>query len=221
MNLLWQGLILGLSLSILVGPMMFLFMQIAIERGFRSAVAAGAGAWISDTLFALIVYFGISYLLDLTNLSGFALYTGLLGGAILLVIGIGILLHQPTPPAELTQSSTMRFRDSYFGLWLKGFLINTFNPFAAFFWIGVMTGFSAQKDVEGSDALILFGSIIGTIVVTDILKILLAKRIRPLMKAGYLDWMRKVSGVAIVLFGIILMIRVMWDYKVQSVGVGF
>lgn len=221
MSLLWQGLILGLTLSVLVGPMMFLFMQIAIERGFRAAVAAGAGAWTSDTIFALIVYFGISYLLDLTNLSGFALYTGLLGGAILLVIGIGILVHQPAPPVELAQNPTMRFRDSYAGLWIKGFLINTFNPFAAFFWIGVMTGFSAQKDVDGADALILFGAIVGTIVVTDILKILLAKRIRPLMKTKYLNRLRQVSGVAIVLFGIILMLRVMWDYNTHSVGFGF
>ncbi len=219
MSLLWQGIILGLSLSVLVGPMMFLFVQISIERGFRAGASAGLGAWTSDAFFALAVYFGISYLMELVNLSGFTFYTGMLGGIILLVIGIGILVHKPEPPTAVAE--TKRFRDSYIGLWLKGFLINTFNPFAAFFWIGVMTGFSAQKTVDGVDALVLFGSIIGTIVLTDILKILLAKRIKPLMKTTYLDHLRKISGAAIVLFGIVLMIRVMWDYKTHSLGLGY
>ncbi|GJM35955.1 MAG: hypothetical protein DHS20C18_49560 [Saprospiraceae bacterium] len=208
MILLGQGIILGLSLSVLAGPMMFLFIQLGIERGFRAGAAAGLGSWTSDILFALAVYFGISYVLRVSNLSGFALVTGLIGGIILIVIGLGVLWHRPPEPQ--LEVDLNNFRDSYVGLWLKGFLINTFNPFAAFFWIGVMTSFSASKQMNGLDATILFGSIIGTIVSTDILKILLAKRLKPLMKSSYLDNMRKVSGVAIVLFGLILIGRVIF-----------
>ena len=57
MNLIWQGILLGLGLSVLVGPLIFLYIQVGIQFGFRSAFFLGLGAWMSDLMFILIIYF--------------------------------------------------------------------------------------------------------------------------------------------------------------------
>ncbi|MCB0654303.1 MAG: LysE family transporter [Saprospiraceae bacterium] len=205
MNLIWQGILLGLGLSVLVGPLIFLYIQVGIQFGFRSAFFLGLGAWMSDLMFILIIYFGISFVLQVTGSHGFVLWMGIIGGVILIFIGAGLLLHRPKEQVKEDQSLTPN--SSLLGFWLKGFLINTFNPFAVFFWISIMTGFSANK-YSGPDISILFASILGTIIATDILKILLARPLKRIMSGDALLFLQKIVGTALVLLGLILVYRV-------------
>ena len=204
MNLIWQGALLGLSLSILAGPMLFILIQLGIEKGFRAGATAGFGVWASDTLYVLAAYLGISYLLQLTQWQGFKLWASLAGGLILIVIGTATLLARP---AMKSLQAGKPAGHNWTGYWMKGFLINTFNPFTAFFWIGVMTSVSADGPLPAFDAMLFFGSIIGVIILTDLLKVLLAKRIQHWMQYSYLLVLRRVSGTALVLFGVFLMFR--------------
>ena len=74
-----KGIMLGLLLSILVGPILFALIQAGIERGFRAGAMIGLGIWISDLLFILFAYFGISYLLDILEWDWFELTLGIAG----------------------------------------------------------------------------------------------------------------------------------------------
>lgn len=204
MNLLWQGALLGLSLSILAGPMLFILMQLGIEKGFRAGATAGFGVWASDTLYVLSAYLGISYLLQLTQWQGFKLWASFAGGLILIIIGATTLLARP---ARKAWKNNQAVSHNWAGYWMQGFLVNTFNPFTAFFWIGVITTVSADGPLPAFDATLFFGSIIGVIIITDLLKVLLAKRIQNWMKYSYLLAMRRVSGTALVIFGVFLMFR--------------
>lgn len=204
MNLLWQGALLGFSLSILAGPMLFILMQLGMEKGFRAGATAGFGVWTSDTLYVVCAYLGISYLLQLTQWQGFKLWASLTGGIILIIIGATTLLARP---AMNGRPAGRPAGHNWTGYWMQGFLVNTFNPFTAFFWIGVMTTVSAGGPLPPFDATLFFGSIIGVIIATDLLKVLLAKRIQNWMKYSYLLAMRRVSGTALVVFGFFLMFR--------------
>ena len=70
-----------------------------------------------------------------------------------------------------------------------------------------MTTYSANGALAPADATAFFGSIIGVIILTDLLKVLLAKRIKAWMSYSYLLAMRRVAGTALVLFGVLLMVR--------------
>ena len=203
-HLMWQGLLLGLSLSVLAGPMLFVLVQLGMEKGFRAGVMAGAGVWVSDTLYVLSAYFGISYLIQATQWQGFKLWASVMCGLVLIIMGITTLLARPA----LHQSKEPKtLSNNWLALWAKGFFINTVNPFTAFFWIGVMTTYSANGPLAPADATAFFGSIIGVIILTDLLKVLLAKRIKAWMSYSYLLAMRRVAGTALVLFGVLLMVR--------------
>ena len=75
-----------------------------------------------------------------------------------------------------------------------------------FFWITISTTEVSQLSLQ--NAIIFYVGLLGTIIVTDILKVLLAKRIRALLTPERILMMRNVVGVAMIIFGIILMVRV-------------
>ena len=195
---------LGLLLTIMVGPILFALIQAGIERGFRAGAMIGLGIWISDLIFILFAYFGISYLLNILEWNGFELTLGIAGGFVLIITGVLTILSKPPKigkPAGISKS--------YFALWMKGFLINTINPFTVFFWATVMTTIVAKDNLNGQSAAFFFGGILGTIVITDSLKVFLAKAIRRWLKPKHILWTRRISGVALIVFGVVLMIRVM------------
>ena len=201
-----EGIQLGLALSILVGPIFFALLQAGIEQGARAGIAVGAGIWVSDILFILSVYFGVSYIQQLTRWGGFSSSLGVAGSIVLIIFGIATLL---VPPPRFSEVHGIIPRKApYWRLWLKGFLINTLNPFTFFFWISVMTTAVLQRDLSIDDTLLFFGAIIGTIILTDILKVLGSKRIRGLLRRIHLLWLRRVSGIALIVFGIDLLVRV-------------
>ena len=194
---------LGLLLTIMVGPILFALIQAGIERGFRAGAMIGLGIWVSDLIFILFAYFGISYLLNILEWQGFELTLGIAGGIVLIFTGIITILNKPP---EIGKSSALS--KSYFALWMKGFLINTVNPFTVFFWATVMTTIVAKDELNGEHATFFFSGIMGTIIITDSLKVLLAKAIRQWLKPKHILWTRRISGIALVIFGIALMVRV-------------
>lgn len=203
METLYLGIKYGLLLTILVGPLVFAFVQAGVERGFRAGAMIGMGVWMSDLLFILGVYFGFTQIKAITEWPNFEITVGIAGGIILIITGI-ITLISKTPDINQTKKIT----GTYLALWLKGFLINTLNPFTVFFWIFVMTHEVVGKKYSEQESFLFFLGILGTIILMDLSKVLLAKRIRHYLEMHHLVWVRRVTGVALIAFGIGLMIRV-------------
>lgn len=206
MNLLFDGIKIGLALSMLVGPIFFALIQTGIEEGVKAGTAVGLGIWISDLLFIIAVSWGLTHIEPIADGSQFAFYVGLSGSLILTGFGLWTLLRPP----ELKHYR--RFKpirsSSYWMLWLKGFLINTMNPFTLLFWIGISSTVVFKSGVGGSGASLFFIGILGTIISTDLTKVFLAKKIRHVMRPIHFFWMRRISGVALLLFGVVLLARV-------------
>ena len=205
MEMLWDGIKFGLALSILVGPILFALIQTSIEQGFRAGWMVGLGIWVSDLLFVLITYFGISLVAEVSNWDGLEFWLGLVGGIILLAFGIGSWFSKP-PSVESIENKAIR-HSSYFSLWLKGFLINTINPFTFFFWIGVSGILFTERELMPNEAIYFYGGLIGTLVVTDSAKAALAKMIRKWLKPKFILMLRRIVGVLFMIFGIALLAR--------------
>jgi threonine/homoserine/homoserine lactone efflux protein len=65
-------------------------------------------------------------------------------------------------------------------------------------------------EMELMEARYFFGGILGTIIITDLLKVLLAKRIRRVLRPIHLLWLRRISGIALIVFAAVLLGRVLW-----------
>lgn len=205
MKSLVEGIQTGLILCFLIGPIFFTLIQTGVERGFRAGAAVGLGIWVSDTVFVMAFYSGVNYIAQLLAWEGFSLYVGVIGSIILAIFGAWALLTKPA----FQNPSDIHFKpsSSYFSLWLKGFLINSINPFTVLFWFGLMSTTILKSNMNSYDIPLFFGGAIGTVVITDIIKILLAKRIRRWMQPKHILLLRRVSGIALIVFGIVLLVR--------------
>lgn len=203
---LWNGILVGLALSILVGPILFSLIQRSIEQGVKAGLWVAFGIWISDVLFIIGIMWGVTHIAKLIESPLFEPILGILGGFVLIGIGAGMFISKPT--AKLEEVDGIEILSSEWRLWLEGFLLNTINPFSVIFWTGLITTKSVEADLFSTANYLFFGAVLGTIIFTDSLKIFLAKKIRNRLNAHHILQMRKFSGLVIFLFGIVMMIRV-------------
>ena len=207
MDLLLQGILMGLTLAIMVGPIIFALVETSLNRGIVGGLIVGSGIWISDILFIVLVFTGFAYVENVIKLPDFEFYGSVVGGVILLAIGIGMVLSNQID----RQQSPQTFRDKakdHASLWLKGFLVNTVNPFTLFFWVGVVSNGLGYEEFTFETVGSFFIGLMVTIIITDALKVFLAARVRKLLTEKAILNMRKISGLALILFGIGLVVRV-------------
>jgi threonine/homoserine/homoserine lactone efflux protein len=207
--MLLEGIKVGLILSFMIGPIFFALVQTSVDEGFRAGLMVAVGIWVSDTSYVLGVYFGVSLLANVVNTQTFTLTLGIAGSILLTIFGLATLL---TIPKGLLTNTLPEYKrsSSYLSLFIKGFLINTINPFTVFFWTSLMGSVVIKDGFNGTQAFVFFAGVLGTIVVTDLLKVLLAKRIRYSLRPVHLLWLRRISGAALIAFGVVLLVRVLW-----------
>ena len=204
-----KGIGFGLFLTILVGPILFALIQEGIEKGFRAGISVGLGIWISDLLFIIFVYWGLSIVSSWIETPSFQFILGIAGSIMLFIIGLATIFSK-APIYEKAIIPTPR-RINYFSLSLKGFLINTINPFTVAFWTGIMTTVVLKENLTKVETGLFLGSILLTIIITDTIKVVLAKKIRPYLKPHYVLRIRQVAGGALIVFGIIMLGRVLYS----------
>lgn len=205
MKSLIEGIQTGLILCFLIGPIFFTLLQTGVERGFRAGATVGLGIWMSDMAFISLFYSSVSQFTQVIEGRAFSLYVGVIGSIILASFGIWALVTKPS----LTTGTDLHLRPStsYFTLWAKGFLINAINPFTIIFWFTIVSAALLRTDLPPRNALIYFGAIVGTVAATDLLKVLLAKKIRRWLSPTHILWFRRISGIALIVFGVVLLVR--------------
>ncbi|RMF28450.1 MAG: hypothetical protein D6765_06000 [Bacteroidetes bacterium] len=204
----FQGALLGLGLSLLMGPILFTLVQTSLEQGFRAGMMVGVGIWVSDVLFIGVVLMGVSYLLRVVEWQGFEPLLGTAGGVLLAAVGAVMLMKERKKGAQAYRFTSRS--SSYFSLWLKGFLINSLNPFTFFFWAGVATTLAIKHPGGARVVLPFYAGVFSVIVLTDAMKVGLAKLIRRWLHPRVIFWSRVLTGLVLLGFGIFLLARVFW-----------
>jgi threonine/homoserine/homoserine lactone efflux protein len=196
MEIILKGILSGIVLAFLIGPVFFTLLQTSIERGFSSGVFVAIGISLSDSFYILISYFGLTQFMAAPNFRHYMAYAG---GIILLLFGLYYLFIKSRKLAQYDSDKV----DNASGLRLaaKGFLINGLSPMVLFFWLATVSvattqlGYGSQKK-----ALIFFASIVVTVFTTDIMKAKLADKLRTLITPKVIQIMNIVLGVVMVVF---------------------
>jgi threonine/homoserine/homoserine lactone efflux protein len=197
MEIVLKGVISGLVLALLVGPVFFTLLQTSIERGFLSGVWVAVGISLSDTLYITLSYLGLSRFFANPQVQ---IYLSYGGGFILFCFGVYYLLIKSK---RLTNFNLEHIEErSPFRLMGKGFIMNGLSPMVLIFWIGTVG--IATTDFGYSTpgtAIIFFGSIVCTVFCTDIIKAKLADKLRALLTTRLIRLMNFVLGIVLVIFG--------------------
>jgi threonine/homoserine/homoserine lactone efflux protein len=201
----YQGVLLGLTLSFLVGPLLFSIVEAGLERGFKGGMAVATGIWLSDVLFVALMIKGLSVLESMVAHPRFKLYAGLLGGIILVLFGLGSLIRHKKSNFP-TQNTLPR---SYKGYFLRGFLLNSINPFTVIFWIGIAGGVIAPGNWTMPQTLVFFSGMFGTLALMDMAKAFGAKKLRQWLTPTHISQLQRGIGLLLVVFGFVLVVRSM------------
>ena len=131
-----QGILMGLGVSVPIGPVNVLIMSYAL-RSYTKALCLGLGAMSADMLYLALSAFGISQLAKIpivfTCISVF-------GAAFLLYIALGI--YRQAKRSVHLQSVE---RGSHVAIFGKGFLLNIFNPYVIMFWLSVSASIGRER----------------------------------------------------------------------------
>lgn len=199
-----NGILLGLLLAVLVGPAFFALIQTSIGKGFVSALFMAFGIALSDALYIVITYLGISRII---NNEAIHLWLGLGGGGILMAFGVFSII-KPIP--DLTAKRVIPLKKT--GLLkqsIKGFLLNGINPSVLLFWIGIVSMATVTYKYSSYEVLAFFIAIIATVLLTDILKAFVAHRLRALLTIRFMKIMNVIVGGGLILFGLRLLVETM------------
>jgi len=196
-----QGIALGLFLSVSVGPVIFGIIKLSLRFGHKSGYAFAFGVSASDIL--LVVLGNVAAELVRTALR-YEKMIALVGGAILIAMGIISFFFKKDPKPD-TGDTDMTFRKrDLLRFSLQGFFINIFNPAPILFWLTTCTAFAFLPLLE---RLVLFGTTLSIILLSDVAKVLLAGRLRNWLTPHVLHVINKVSAVIFIIFGIIILVR--------------
>jgi len=207
---LFEGLILGITVAITLGPAMFALLQTSIKHGIKTGIFLALGIFSSDLSLVVGSYFGASTIV--TDIK-YHLILGIFGGAVLLGYGIYTLLKK-VPKTEQVEAinEIIVKKPGLLPYFFKGFLLNIANPFLWVFWITSVLAISATYGGDRKSVTTFFIGTLSMILATDILKSVLANKIKILGNPVVKLWMGRVVGLLFMIFGIFVILGSLLEY---------
>jgi len=201
-----KGLVLGLILSISVGPIIFAIIKHSINSGRKAGLSFVAGVSTSDISLVLFCNF-------FTGLFATALEhknkIALAGSIFLIALGVYTLFFKKVSINENANGISEKLTwKKYLGLYLSGFFMNTLNPGVFLFWFAWTAAIVADAAVASSPAnykAVVFITCLAFVLASDIVKVVLSEKLRPKLNAKNLHLINQIAGIILIGFGAFLL----------------
>lgn len=141
MNAFLQGLLLGFSAAVPLGPVNVMIMSTAV-RSFWAAFAIGLGAMSADVAYLLLLAFGVLEYLQVETVEKII---GIFGFCYLAYISYAIFKSANKPIMADAQGGEVKFSKNY----AKGLFVTLANPYTVGFWLSV-AGFAKSFENAGA-----------------------------------------------------------------------
>lgn len=193
---------LGFFLSFMLGPVFFMLLETSATKGVRAAISFDIGVLFSDVVFITLAYYSSYQLLESLSNSP-VLY--LFGGTGMVIYGLVLAIKK----VEKGDVSMHGFgaNSNYFGLFLKGFLLNIINVGVLIFWVGTVIVVGPSFDGLIEKFLVFFATMLAVYFVTDLFKILAAKQLQSQLTPVRIIWVKKILGYILVICGIVMIVK--------------
>jgi threonine/homoserine/homoserine lactone efflux protein len=210
LSLFIQGMIIGLTLAVPVGPIALLCIQRAVNDGRLHGIVSGIAVATADSFYAAVTFFGLTFISGLILSHQFSLRFA--AGVVLIFVGIRIFLSLPAPLNEKTGHET------YLKDYLSMVAIAIANPLTLIFFVAILPGFGVvlpENSVLSASVFVggvFFGSTLWWIILCGSIGSL-----RSRITAGHLGLINRISGALIVCFGVGMVLLIAIPY-LQGLG---
>ena len=201
-----EGMIVGFSASVPLGPIGVLCIQRTLQRGRLAGFFSGLGAAVSDTIYAVIAGFSLSFIVAFIEEQIF--WIQIFGAVILFLLGAHI--YRSNPAVQLRRQR--RSKSSYLQDFVSTFLLTISNPLALFLFIAFFAGFGVVAPNSGLAAqlVLILGAFLGAttwwLLLTSVVGLF-----RQAVNLRRLYWINKIAGATIIV--LVLVGLVVWLFR--------
>jgi threonine/homoserine/homoserine lactone efflux protein len=201
-----KGVALSLLLIFSVGPAVFTIIKQSINNGKHGGFSYVAGIWLSD-LVLVILSNAFSELV--TTLLDHKKMIGLAGSIFLISMGLFYLIFKKVKMRTEQEAAVKLSTGTFTKLLLAGFLMNTLNPAVIAFWLTTATTIAVSHTVE--ERYIIFITCLACNSGADLLKVILAGKLRNKLTDKNIALITKISGLILAVFGVVLLLGVLYS----------
>ena len=217
MEYIFQAIGIGFLLSIMIGPVFFVLLEISITKGFKSALIFDLGVLLSDLFYVVISLFFAYQLKGFGDVKNNVILS-LVGGGLFIAYGCYNLFFKKVEMNTVTLDQDLidvepdvspnKKRD-YTLLVLKGFTLNLLNPAVVIYWLAIVAkGFDVVAKYESDLHIVIYLSVILiTFFGIDCLKAFVANKLKPLVTVGLLKGLNLLIGLVFAGTGAFLILR--------------
>lgn len=194
----FKGFGLGMILAISVGPVIFTILKQSLNNGQKGGFSFVAGVWFSDILLVLISNMFSNLVVSALAFQSTIAY---IGAVFVISMGIYYLFFKKVYFGDDKNVILVQFgKKAFTKAFMSGFLINTLNPSVMLFWLINATAFAASNTT--TERFIIFSVCLGVNILADILKVVLAAKVRHSLTPHNINIINKVSGTILIGFGL-------------------
>ena len=193
-----KGFGLGMILAISVGPVIFTILKQSLNNGQKGGFSFVAGVWFSDILLVIISNMFSNLVVSALAFQSTIAYVG---AVFVISMGIYYLFFKKVYLGDDKNVILVQFgKKAFTKAFMSGFLINTLNPSVMLFWLINATAFAASNTT--TERFIIFSVCLGVNILADILKVMLAAKVRHSLTPHNINIINKVSGTILIGFGL-------------------
>ena len=134
----FRGILIGLMVSVPLGPMGVLIIQKTLQKGALAGFVAGMGAACADLFYATVAAFGLGFVINVIQTHELILQ--IIGGIFLIIVGLKIYFDNPLKQIRMKKRVTKK---GLLGDFLTLFFLTVSNPVAIVVFMAVFAGASA------------------------------------------------------------------------------
>ena len=154
----FRGMLIGLMVSVPLGPMGVLIIQKTLHRGALSGFIAGMGAACADLFYATVAAFGLGFVIN--TIKTHEVILQIVGGIFLLIMGLNIYFANPLKQIKARRRVTKK---GLLGDFLSLFFLTVSNPVTVVVFMAVFAGTSVLGETPtfSTEIMLLIGVLLG------------------------------------------------------------
>ena len=194
MNVILQGFLLGLSISLPVGPTNIEVLRRGLKEGWKSASLFVLGNLVALVFYLLLIIFGLSFL---TQSKFFNILISFFGIIVLFYLSYSAI-KDFFSKKEFKFDTKVESKKNF----LPGVVLTIANPVVLLFWTGILSSSFNNKQQSLFDGLLLsLGIILGDIIFF-IFYIFLIHKGRKFLNKNTFRYFSLIAGLILIYFGI-------------------
>lgn len=189
-----QGIIIGLTLAVPVGPLSLVCIHRTVAGGRLHGIVSGLGIATADSFYAAVAFLGLTAVSGL--IIGHQSQFRLLAGIALILVGIRVFRSIPAAVREGDG------QEPYLQDYLSLLAIAAANPFTIIFFITILPGFGVVA--QGTTLIAAVPFVSGIFLGSSVWWIILCGSlgsVRSRLDTDNLRWINRISGILIACFG--------------------